>query len=195
MSEDSSPGAPPPAAPAPGAPAADVPGAVVPGAVEPEAAGRRAKARSREEFRAQVQATRADFERQVQARKAQLDATNERIAERTGRNLILAIVIGLAVGAVVVVSLIFIKELFLVFGMAMAGFASFELAQAFRGAGRRVPRIATVVAAVGIVPAAFFFHAGGQLVALSAGIVLILAWRLVEELVVPAARRGARALG
>jgi len=45
------------------------------------------------------------------------------------------------------------------------------------------------------VPAAFFFHAGGQLVALSAGIVLILVWRLVEELVVPAARRGARAFG
>jgi len=156
---------------------------------------RRAKPRSREELRAQVQATRADFERQVQVRKAQLDATNERIAERTGRNLILAIVIGLVVGALVVVSLIFIKELFLVFGMAMVGFAAFELAQAFRGSGRRVPRIATVVAAVGIVPATFFFHAGGQLVALSAGIVLIVVWRLIEEAAVPSARRGARALG
>src|SRR6478735_5760088 len=156
MSEDSSPGGPPPTA-------------------------RRGKARSREEIRAQVQSTRADFERQVQARKAQLDATNERIAERTGRNLILAIVIGVAVGAVVVFSLIFIKELFLLFGMAMAGFASFELAQAFRGTGRRVPRVPTVIAAVAMVPATFFFHAGGQLVSLSAGIVLVIVWRLIAE--------------
>ncbi|WP_082888856.1 phosphatidate cytidylyltransferase [Leifsonia xyli] len=164
------------------------------GAQPSGAPSRRAKPRSRDELRAQVQATRADFERQVQARKAQLDATNERIAARTGRNLILAIVIGVAVGAVVVVSLIFIKQLFLVFGIAMIGFAAFELAQAFRGAGRRVPRIPTVAAAVGIVPAAFYLHAGGQLVALSAGIVLVVLWRLVE-LVVPAGRTGPKALG
>lgn len=184
----------------PGGPAQEPPGAntAVPSAPAPlTTAGqtRRAKARSREEFRAQVQATRADFERQVQARKAQLDATNERIAERTGRNLILAILIGLVVGAVVVVSLIFIKELFLVFGMAMAGFASFELAQAFRGAGRRVPRIPTVIAAVAIVPVTFFLHAGGQLVALSGGILLVVLWRLVEEAIAAARRHGGRALG
>ncbi|WP_431247280.1 phosphatidate cytidylyltransferase [Leifsonia xyli] len=167
-------------------------------AATPPAGGvppRRTKPRSRDELRAQVQATRADFERQVQVRKAQLDATNERIAARTGRNLVLAIVIGLAVGALVVVSLIFIKQLFLVFGMAMVGFAAFELTQALRGAGRRVPRIPTVVAAVGIIPATFLLHAGGQLVALSAGIVLVVVWRLVEQLVVPAWRRAGAALG
>ncbi|MDN4615041.1 phosphatidate cytidylyltransferase [Leifsonia sp. F6_8S_P_1B] len=157
---------------------------------------RRGKPRSRDELRAQVQATRADFERQVLARKAQLDATNEKIAERTGRNLILAIIIGLAVGALVVVSLVFIKELFLLFGVAMAGFASFELTQAFRGAGRRVPRIATVVATVAIVPVTFYLHAGGLLVALAAGILLVVVWRLVEQLVVPRARaEGGLALG
>ena len=162
---------------------------------EDSSPGRRGKSRSREEFRAQVQATRADFERQVQARKAQLDATNERIAARTGRNLVVATIIGLAVGALVVVSLIFIKELFLVFGMTMAGFATFELVQAFRGSGRRVPRIPSVVAAVGIVPATFFLHAGGQLLSLSAGILVVVVWRLVEEAAVPRSRRGPRAVG
>jgi len=185
MSEDSNSG--PPTPPVPVEPPA--------GAEALDAASRRSKPRSREELRAQVQATRADFERQVQVRKAQLDATNERIAERTGRNLILAIVIGVAVGAVVVFSLIFIKELFLLFGMAMAGFASFELAQAFRGTGRRVPRVPTVIAAVAMVPATFFFHAGGQLVSLSAGIVLVIVWRLIAEGAVPAANRSAGALG
>jgi phosphatidate cytidylyltransferase len=141
-----------------------------------------------------VQATRADFERQVLARKAQLDATNERIAARTGRNLILATLIGRVAGALLVVSLIFIKELFLVFGAAMIGFAAFELTQAFRGAGRRVPRTPSLIASLAIVPATFWFHAGGQLVALASGIVLVVVWRLVEEAVLPAKRAGGVAL-
>ncbi|WP_295121113.1 phosphatidate cytidylyltransferase [uncultured Leifsonia sp.] len=165
-----------------------------PGTPRAPESGRRGKAAARAELRAQVQATRADFERQVLARKAQLDATNERIAARTGRNLILAILIGLVAGALLIVSLIFIKELFLVFGAAMIGFAAFELTQAFRGAGRRVPRIPTVVASLAIVPATFWFHAGGQLVALAAGILLVVVWRLVEEAALPARRAGGTAL-
>ena len=166
-----------------------------PGAPRTPASGKRVGSHSRAEIRAQVQATRADFERQVMARKAQLDATNEKIEARTGRNLILAILIGLGVGALVVLSLIFVKELFLLLGAAMAGFAAFELTQAFRAAARRVPRIPTVVAAVAVVPATFFFHAGGQLVSLSAGVLLVVLWRLVEELARPDRRRGGTALG
>ena len=166
-----------------------------PGAPRTPASGKRVGSHSRAEIRAQVQATRADFERQVMARKAQLDATNEKIEARTGRNLILAILIGLGVGALVVLSLIFVKELFRLLGAAMAGFAAFELTQAFRAAARRVPRIPTVVAAVAVVPATFFFHAGGQLVSLSAGVVLVVLWRLVEELARPDRRRGRTALG
>lgn len=165
-----------------------------PGEPGPPVPARRGRSRSRAEVRAQVQATRADFERQVQVRKAQLDATNARIEERTGRNLVLATLIGLAVGLLLLFSLIFIKELFLVFGMAMTGFASFELTQAFRAAGRLVPRIPTVLAAVAIVPATFFFHAGGQLVSLSAGILLVVVWRLVEQAILRGKRAGGAAL-
>ncbi|WP_223690270.1 phosphatidate cytidylyltransferase [Leifsonia poae] len=147
---------------------------------------KRGRSASKAEFKAQVQATRADLERQVQARKAQLDATNERIAARTGRNLILAILIGLVFGLLMLFSLIFVKQLFLIFGVATAGFAAFELTQAFRGAGRMVPRIPTVVAAVAIVPASYYFHADGQLTSLAAGILLVWVWRLVEEAVRPA---------
>ncbi|MEY9953845.1 phosphatidate cytidylyltransferase [Leifsonia sp. EB34] len=161
-----------------------------PGEPRTPASGRRGKSAARAELRAQVQATRADFERQVLARKAQLDATNERIAARTGRNLILAILIGLVAGALLVLSLIFIKELFLVFGAAIIGFAAFELTQAFRGAGRRVPRTPSLIASLAIVPATFWFHAGGQLIALASGIVLVVVWRLVEEAVLPAKRAG-----
>ncbi len=138
---------------------------------------------SRAEFRAQVKATRADIERQVQARKAQLDATNERIEARTGRNLILAILIGLGFGLLMLFSLIVIKELFMVVAAATIGFSAFELTQALRAAGRDVPRIPTIIAAVAIVPAAYYGHSGGQLVALAGGIVLVWVWRLVEAVV------------
>ncbi|HEV7185011.1 MAG TPA: phosphatidate cytidylyltransferase [Leifsonia sp.] len=155
---------------------------------------RRGRAASKAEFKAQVQATRADLERQVQARKAQLDATNERIAARTGRNLILAILIGLGFGLLMLFSLIFVKELFLVVAVAAAAFASLELTQAFRGAGRMVPRTPTVIAAVAIVPAAYLFHSGGQLVSLGAGILFVWVWRLIEEAARPAKVGGAQLL-
>jgi phosphatidate cytidylyltransferase len=146
---------------------------------------------SRAEFRAQVKATRADFERSVQntradfersvqATRAQIDATNERIEARTGRNLIGAIVIGLALGLAMLFSLILIKELFMIFAIVIIGFTSFELAEALRRAGRNVPRIPVVISAVAIVPAAFYWDAPGQLLATFCGIVFISAWRLVE---------------
>ena len=90
---------------------------------------------SHAEFRAQVKSTRAEIERGMQATKAQLDATNERIQARTGRNLILAVLIGLAFGAVLLISLIFVKEIFIVVAAACAAFAAFELTHALRGAG------------------------------------------------------------
>jgi phosphatidate cytidylyltransferase len=138
---------------------------------------------SRAEFRAQVKATRADIERQMQARKAQLDATNERIEARTGRNLILAVLIGLAFGLLMLFSLILIKELFMLVAAATIVFSAFELTQALRAAGWDVPRIPTMISSVAIIPAAYYGHSGGQLVALAAGIVFVWVWRLIEAAV------------
>ncbi|MBC7441582.1 MAG: phosphatidate cytidylyltransferase [Ramlibacter sp.] len=140
---------------------------------------KRAHGVSRAEFRAQVQSTRADIERQVQATRAQLDATQERIQARTGRNLILATLIGLALGLFMLFSLIFIKDLFMVCAAAFVGLTAFELAQALRHAGRNVPRIPVVLAAVSVVPAAFYFGAAGQWLATLGGILLIGLWRVV----------------
>lgn len=154
---------------------------------------RRARGTSRAEFRTQVKATRADIERQVQAKradierqvqatKAQFDATNERISERTGRNLILAIPIGLVLGLAMVASLIFIKDLFMIVAIVIVGFTAFELAQALRHVGRRVPQVAVVISAVAVVPAAFYWGATGQWLATLGGIVFIVLWRLIELL-------------
>lgn len=134
----------------------------------------------KDEIRAQVKATRADIERQFEATKAQIDATSERIQARTGRNLILAILIGLVLGFAMLFSLIVIKELFLVFGAFIVFFTSYELTQALRKSGRMVPVIPAVAATVGIIPLTWFFGGAGQWLGLMGGLVLMIAWRVVE---------------
>jgi phosphatidate cytidylyltransferase len=161
-----------------------------PGPVKPP---HRERGATRAEFRAQVQSTKADIERQVQATRAQLDATNERIAARTGRNLVLATLIGLGLGGLMLVSLIFIKALFMILAVVVVAFTVLELAEALRRAGRSVPRIPVIVSAVAVVPAAFYLGASGQWLATLAGIVFITLWRLAM-LAIPAHRVPARAL-
>jgi len=124
--------------------------------------------------------TRADFESTVADIEAQVRATNEKINARSGRNLISAILIGLALGGSLLVSLIFAKELFMVFGAVLLIFTSFELASALRFAGRDVPRIPTVISAVAIVPASFYGLATGHWFATIGGILLVSLWRLAE---------------
>ena len=148
---------------------------------------------SRDEFRAQVQARKADLERQFEVSKAQFDQAQEKIKARTGRNLILAILIGLALGGAVLLSLLVIKELFMLFAVAIAGFASYELAQALRNGGYLVPRIPTVVVAVAAVPVAYYGGAGGQLLAVLGGTLIVCIWRLAEQ-AMPDHRRSGAAL-
>jgi phosphatidate cytidylyltransferase len=143
----------------------------------------RERGATRAEFRAQVQSTKADIERQMQATKAQLGATNERIEARTGRNLVLATLIGLVLGGAMLASLIFYKELFMIVAFVIVGFTAFELAEALRRGGRNVPRIPVLVSAVAVVPAAFYWDAGGQWLATLGGIVVITLWRLAMQAV------------
>ena len=101
-------------------PSGDPPGAVAAGIPRTAAAGvtrRRARregaaADSGSDFQSQVRAARNDFENQVAHARAEFDEANERIKQRTGRNLILAVLIGLTLGAVLIGSLIFVKWLF-----------------------------------------------------------------------------------
>ena len=123
--------------------------------------------------------------------EAQVRAANDKINARTGRPLFRAIVVGLTLGVALLGSLLFVKALFMVFAGALVGFTAWELASALRFAGRRVPRIPALVAALAVVPAAYFGLAVGHWIATLAGIALIVVWRLVE-LVRPAARTSGR---
>lgn len=136
----------------------------------------------RAKFEKQVESKRADIERQVHATKAQFDATNERIEARVGRNLLMAIVIGVAAGGIMLVSLIFFKVLFVALAAAVVAFASLELRKAFEQTGRRVPPTPTVISAVAMQPAAFFLHDVSRWLVVLLGILFVALWRVFEQL-------------
>ncbi|GAA1515721.1 phosphatidate cytidylyltransferase [Agromyces terreus] len=158
---------------------------------ETDAGGRERHARH--EFRSQVNAKKADLERQFEASKAQFDQAQEKIQARTGRNLLGAILIGLVLGGALLLSLLVIKELFMLFAVVIAGFASYELAQALRKGGYLVPRIPTIAAAVIAVPFAYYGGAGGQFLAVLGGILLVSVWRVAQQ-VSASSRTSGRAL-
>lgn len=140
----------------------------------PERSGARA------EFEAQLRQNVAGLEAQMRATRAQFEAANAKIEARAGRNLVVAIAAGVALGALLIVSLIILKWMFVVFGAALVGFAVFELGSALRFAGRDVPRAASVVLGVLVMPAAFLFGTGGLWIAVVGAIVLVSLYRVGE---------------
>ena len=158
------------------------------------------RVRSRAEFDAAV----ADIETQVRATNARIEAqvraTNAKIEERTGRNLVAAVVIGIIFGAAFLFSLIVIKEIYMAFAAALLIFVALELATALRAVGRNIPRVASAIAGAAVVPAAFYsgdghwLNGGGQWLVGLAGMAFVCLWRLVEQLV-PSRRSGGRDLG
>lgn len=136
----------------------------------------------REEMTARAHSTADDLRAQFEATKAQIGATNERIEAKAGRNLLAAVTIGIVLGALLLLSLLVVKELFMVFAGALVAFTAFELASALRFGGRNVPRLPTVLAALASVPATFYLGTDGKWFGVLAGIGLVTLWRTVELL-------------
>ncbi|MCU1469815.1 MAG: phosphatidate cytidylyltransferase [Glaciihabitans sp.] len=163
-----------------------------------------ARKAKRAHSRAEFEATVADIEAQVRATNARIEAqvraTNAKIEERTGRNLVAAVVIGIVFGAAFLFSLIVIKEIFMAFAAVLLVFVTLELATALRTAGRNVPRVASAIAAAVMVPAAFYsgeaqwLHGGGQWIVGLGGMLFVTLWRIAEQ-VAPSRRTTSRALG
>lgn len=146
----------------------------------PPASKRRKSLFTKEDIESRTHAFEEDFKAQVAVRRAQLDATTVKIEERTGRNLPLAILIGVGLGVALLASLIFEKAFFMVFAAALVGFTSFELASALRFSGRHVSRLPTVIAGLALVPASFYLGADGRWLVLLGGIAFVSVWRLIE---------------
>jgi phosphatidate cytidylyltransferase len=142
---------------------------------------------------AQVQATRADLTKQVKATRAQIDATTERINARTGRNLAFATLVGLVLGGAMLVSLLVVKELFMLVAAALVAFTVIELATAMRQAGRDVPRVPVVLTTIAVVPLTYYLGGAGQWFGIIGAIAVVALWRLAEILV-PASSAGRHGL-
>ncbi|WP_425844926.1 phosphatidate cytidylyltransferase [Agrococcus sp. TSP3-2-1] len=129
--------------------------------------------RSAAEIDAQIQA-------QIHAARDQIEATRARVNKRTGRDLAAAIGIGLLLGALLLASMLWVKELFMLFGTVMVGFALYELASALRFAGRDVPRIPLVLLGSAIVPITWYFGAAGLWWSTLGAIALVALVRVLE---------------
>ena len=129
--------------------------------------------------------TRADIQAQVRARREQFGVANDKITARSGRNLVSAILIGVVLAGVMVVSLVVIKEIFMVLAVVLVAFGTLELANALRHAKLHVARIPTVFAGVAMVPAAYYWGAPGQWLVAIGGMLLVALWRLVEVAFIP----------
>lgn len=126
------------------------------------------------------QGRRGEIRAQLDSTRAQFEATSARIEQKAGRNLFLAIGVGLILGAVFLSSLFFIKDIFALLVAVLVGLAVVELATAFRHSGRRVPRVGVVLGGLAIVAAAYFYGAEGMLLSLFGAGVFLTVWRLVE---------------
>ena len=162
--------------------------------------------RNTAELQDHLRTTREDIRQQVRSTRAQFDEANARLTARSGRNLVFAIGFGVALGAVVILSLVIWKPLFVLVVMALVGFGTSELASALRSAGIRVPRVGAAVAGVVAMPVAAWASTptgpdlglevglparlpGGWLAAVLGAVVVALVWRLVQQVRRPVAPR------
>ncbi|MBT2485747.1 MULTISPECIES: phosphatidate cytidylyltransferase [unclassified Microbacterium] len=135
-------------------------------------------------IREQWRVRRDELNTHVSYARDQLDQANERIKQRTGRDLILAILIGLAFGAALLGSLIFIKALFVPFALAAALLVVYELSRALRAAGRRIDVVPQLIAATFLVLPAYFAEAWLSWVMLFVAVAFVIVWRLVAQMIV-----------
>ncbi|TNY36066.1 phosphatidate cytidylyltransferase [Thermomonospora catenispora] len=97
---------------------------------------------------------------------------------RAGRNLPVAVGVGLALGAVVLVSLYTVKEIFLGVMTAFLALAVRELTQAFASRDVRVPQAPAVAGIVAALLAAYLAGPVGLAAALALTVLALLTWRM-----------------
>ena len=133
-------------------------------------------------FQESMRAARTEFEHQVAHARVQFEEANERIKQRTGRDLILAILIGLAIGAVLISTLIFLKWVFVAFALAASVLGTVELGRALQVGGRRIDLAPQLVLGSALVVCATFLGAALQWVLLFTAIAVIVVWRLIAQM-------------
>lgn len=165
--------------------------------------GRRGRPRNSAELQEQIRATRGEIRDQVRHTREQFDEANARLTARSGRNLVFATGFGIALGVLVVVSLVIWKPLFVVLAMALVAFGTSELAVAVRHAGIRVPRVGAALVGTLAIPFAYvamvpircerdgdpvvcssvqYTVDGGWLAAIAFAVLAAAIWRLAQQI-------------
>lgn len=142
----------------------------------------------RGEFESHIEKARADIEHQIEKARADFEQVNERINQRTGRNLLVATGIGLGIGAVVIASLIFIKVLFVVFVLPVCLLGIFEFGRALETSGRRVDIVPQLVAGGILMLSGYFFDDAMWAIAFAC-VTVVIVWRLVSQMAAHDERR------
>lgn len=146
------------------------------------------------DFQTHVRSARHEFESQVAQARAEFEEANERIKQRTGRDLIVATLIGLAIGAVLIASLIFLKWAFVLFALGAAMLGIFEFGRALKGAGRKVDLIPQLVIGAGLVLSGLtglWLHWVAAFVAVA----LVIVWRVMAQMFAKDGRTYSAVLG
>ncbi len=145
-------------------------------------ARRAAEAESAPSLQAHVRTARSEIEHQFERARAEFEEANERINARTGRNLLLAILIGLAIGAAVLGSLLFLKWLFLLFVIPVGLLGLFEFSRALQAGGRRVDVVPQLLAGLVILLAGYFVGHLTHWIITFAAIAFVVVWRLLAQM-------------
>jgi phosphatidate cytidylyltransferase len=99
-----------------------------------------------------------------------------------GRSLSKSVLYGAILGAAFLLSILIVKELFIVLVATAIGFGAWELATALRQKDWYVPRVPAVVGSVLIMPATYIWGVTGQWGFTLATSVALMIWRLVHIL-------------
>lgn len=143
---------------------------------------------SESKFGAPLEARRAEFRDQVAIAREHFEEVNEKIKQRTGRDLILAVLSGLVLAGVVLGAVLFVPTVFAAIVIVVSGLATFELARAFETGGRKVDVWVQIVVAVALAATGYFGTALWQLWVMTFAVVAVLiVWRMVAQM---AARDG-----
>ncbi|MDN3494514.1 phosphatidate cytidylyltransferase [Planococcus sp. APC 4015] len=134
------------------------------------------------EFKAQVRAARSELENQMAHARNEFDEVNERIKQRTGRDLIVATLIGVAIGGVLIASLVFLKWAFVLFALGAVLLGMFEFSRALIASGRRVDMVPQIVAGTLMMLAAYFVEPWLLWIVVFVAIAFVVIWRLVAQM-------------
>ncbi len=131
----------------------------------------------------QLRAMRTDAEQHIAQARAEFGQANERLKQRTGRDLIVATLIGVGIGAVLVASLVFVKWLFVLFAGAAMVLGVLEFSRALQVAGRRVDVVPQLVMGSILLLSGFFLSPWLHWIAAAAAVSVVIVWRLIAQMI------------